>query len=463
MGLDRETLRAVKGGQGVPWRIAPEPFALGDDRRASLSRFGGLMAEFYMAADRMYHSALTDQRIGFVAEYLDAGKPYAVVEYGRHPRFKGRLPLILRPDLLWTSQGFVATEFDSVPGGAGILAGMENAYRELGHAVPRTGEAFASALAAFHGGGTLAIIVSEESSAYRPEMQYLASLFSKDDFPVLCLRPEEVEVHPSGVFFGSARIGTVYRFFELFDLDNVPNGHSLIQAAIQGLVRMTPPPKAYLEEKMWFSLLRHHALTGLWRQFMGDANYSELLRHVPETHILDSRPLPPYGVISGLTKNGQAVSSYSELSGLPRGERQLVIKPSGFSQYAWGSKGVILGRDLSTKNWGDTLGAALGEFPERTHILQRYHYSLQEQASYCDLPSEVVLSFTAKVRYCPFYFMSSTKASIQPGGVLVTACPAEKPLIHGMTDAVMVPASAGHAAPPLPAMRRAERMAGPKS
>ena len=155
-----------------------------------------------------------------------------------------------------------------------------------------------------------------------------------------------------------------------------------------------------------------------------------------------SRPLPPYGVIPGLTKKRQAVSSFSELIDLPRGERQYVIKPSGFSEYAWGSKGVNLGRDLSTKAWSSKLSAALNDFPTHIHILQRYHYSLLESVSYYDFALDQVLDFDAKIRYCPFYFLSK-RSVLSQGGVLITGCPAEKPLIHGMTEAVMAPISAG--------------------
>jgi hypothetical protein len=442
LGLGREAKYQLPGGQKVPWRLSPQPFVLDDERRGCLSRFGFLMTRFYFAADRIYQSALSDARTGFVADYLDAGKPEAVIQYGRHARFKGQLPLILRPDLLWTDQGFVATEFDSVPGGAGLLAGMENVYRELGHAVPSTGDVFARTLLDFHGKGAVAIVVSDESSAYRPEMTYLAGLISSEDVPVLCLRPEELTISSSGVFFGTLKIGTIYRFFELFDLDNVPNGHSLINAAMQGSVRMTPPPKAYLEEKMWFSLLRHHALEESWQKHMGESAYGELLALIPESHILDSRPIPPHGILPGVTKRGRPVSSFDELRDLPRGERQYVIKPSGFSEFAWGSKGINLGRELSTKAWGEILEVALAGFPLRTHILQKYHYSLLEQVNYYDFALDQVLDFAAKIRYCPFFFLSR-KTALSQGGVLITACPAEKPLIHGMTEAVMVPAALG--------------------
>ena len=43
-----------------------------------------------------------------------------------------------------------------------------------------------------------------------------------------------------------------------------------------------------------------------------------------------------------------------------------------------------------------------------------------------------------RVRLCPYYFLDDGKARLQ--GVLATVCPADKKLLHGMKDAVIVPA-----------------------
>ena len=43
----------------------------------------------------------------------------------------------------------------------------------------------------------------------------------------------------------------------------------------------------------------------------------------------------------------------------------------------------------------------------------------------------------ARVRLCPYYFVIDDRAEL--GGVLATACPKDKKIIHGMVDAVMSP------------------------
>jgi len=46
-----------------------------------------------------------------------------------------------------------------------------------------------------------------------------------------------------------------------------------------------------------------------------------------------------------------------------------------------------------------------------------------------------------RVRLCPYYFVSGDgdAARSQLGGVLATVNPADKKIIHGMTDAILAP------------------------
>jgi hypothetical protein len=49
-----------------------------------------------------------------------------------------------------------------------------------------------------------------------------------------------------------------------------------------------------------------------------------------------------------------------------------------------------------------------------------------------------------RARLRPYHFVSGEGDAAWPqlGGVLATICPADKKIIHGMTDAIMVPCSA---------------------
>ena len=49
-----------------------------------------------------------------------------------------------------------------------------------------------------------------------------------------------------------------------------------------------------------------------------------------------------------------------------------------------------------------------------------------------------------RARLCPYYFVVGEGDAARPqlGGVLATICPADKKIIHGMTDAILAPAEA---------------------
>jgi len=49
-----------------------------------------------------------------------------------------------------------------------------------------------------------------------------------------------------------------------------------------------------------------------------------------------------------------------------------------------------------------------------------------------------------RVRLCPYYFVSGEghEARAQLGGVLATICPADKKILHGMSEAILAPCSA---------------------
>ena len=83
------------------------------------------------------------------------------------------------------------------------------------------------------------IVVSEEAATYRPEMTWLANQLGASRFKV-----------QDAKFSAFADGDAVYRFFELFDLANVPNAKAIFELAAAKRIRLTPPPKPIFEEKM---------------------------------------------------------------------------------------------------------------------------------------------------------------------------------------------------------------------
>ena len=440
--------RVQDENERIAWRVSPEPFALSAKEAEAIESLGVVLLRFYRALNNLYNRSVRGTAPAFIAEYLDGGKPEQIVKLARQNRFKQDVPGVIRPDLILTADGFVATELDSIPGGMGFLGAMTEAYCRLGiesfggdDGIPVS---FAAMLRyvtrAEH--PTVAIVVSDESADYRKEMDWLAAALRRLDLADAWLRrPEEITFTEEGLFIRhedgrESRLDAIYRNFELFDLFNVPKQELMLYAARHNRVKIIPSPKAPLEEKLAFALLHHHALAPLWRSELGGETFERLRRLFPKTWVMDPRPLPPQGIIAGLEAGGAPISDFRQLIALPKSERAYVVKPSGFSELAWGSRGVRIGDDLTREEWGSAIETALASYGHTPWILQRFHKGKLVRQSYFDRERDEIREYDGRVRLCPYYFVTG-EDSVQLGGALATIAPADKRLIHGMNDAVM--------------------------
>jgi len=436
-------------GSAVAWRIAPEPFALSPATLERIVSLGDDLLAFYRALNTLYIRSARGTAPRFIAEYLDHGKPEHIVRLARQNRFKADLPGVIRPDLILTDDGYIASELDSVPGGMGFVAAMAHTYCQLGIDTIGTSDGmargFARMCAAASGIAhpTIAIVVSRESDDYRTELTWLADRIRALELAqAYVCAPQEVVFTEEALFLRLAdgreeKIDVLYRNFELFDLLNVPKQELMLYAARHNRVTLTPPPKAQLEEKSAFALFTHPRLAKLWRKELGDAIYERLRAIFPQTWIVDPRPLPPQAAIVGLEAAGEPVNDWMQLGPLGKGERDYVLKPSGFSELAWGSRGVRVANDLSKEEWISALGEALGAFDRTPYILQRFHKGRRVSLSYYDREKDELRTMEGRVRLCPYYFVEGDRTRL--GGILATIAPADKRLIHGMSDAIMSP------------------------
>jgi hypothetical protein len=69
--------------------------------------------------------------------------------------------------------------------------------------------------------------------------------------------------------------------------------------------------------------------------------------------------------------------------------------------------------------------------------LQRFHKGRRITVDYYDRNHDVVKPMDGRVRLCPYYFVVGDQTRL--GGILATIAPADKRLIHGMSDAIMAP------------------------
>jgi hypothetical protein len=62
-----------------------------------------------------------------------------------------------------------------------------------------------------------------------------------------------------------------------------------------------------------------------------------------------------------------------------------------------------------------------------------------------DKKSGLSVMMQSRARLCPYYFIPTGSDDTQLGGVLATVCPADKKILHGMRDAMMLPSVAAQA------------------
>jgi hypothetical protein len=417
---------------GQEWRVSPTPFPLGENLAKEIESLGRVLLQFYRAVNLLYRKSVEGKQPEWVARWLDLGKPRELIELQRSPAFKNEIPRVIRPDILLTENGFSITELDSVPGGIGLTAWLNQTYSKS-EARSEKGEPIGGPdgmLRGFEGifgdAKQVHIVVSEEAKTYRPEMGWLAQQLGA-----------RFTIHDAR-FNDFADDSAIYRFFELFDLVNVPNAKRILELAAEKKIRLTPPPKPIFEEKMLFALLWNRNLQNFWRQELGEGFLNRLKKIVPYTWLVDPTPLPPHAAIPGLD-----LTDWEQLKTLSQKERDLILKVSGFSEKAWGARGVFLGSDLSQADWSAAVDAALKNFGASPSILQRFEKTKIVEAQWFDFGENEIVPMKARARLCPYYFVSGEGDASRPqlGGVLATVVPADKKIVHGMSDAILAPCS----------------------
>ncbi len=418
---------------GQEWKVSPAPFPLGEKLAKEIESLGRVLLQFYRATNLLYRQSVTGKQPAWVARWLDLGKPRELIELQRSPAFKNDVPRVIRPDILLTENGFSITELDSVPGGIGLTAWLNQTYAksEIGN---RKSEIIGGADGMIRGfesifgdAKQIHIVVSEEAKTYRPEMQWLAEQIGNSKFKI---QNSEFTDFKDG--------DAVYRFFELFDLPNVAGAQKIFELAAEKKIRVTPPPKPMFEEKMLFALLWNRNLQSFWRQELGEGFLTRLKKIVPYTWLVDPTPLPPHAAIPELN-----LTDWSQLKTMSQRERDLILKVSGFSENAWGARGVFLGSDLSGADWSVAVDAALKNFEASPSVLQRFHKPTIVESSWFDFAKNEVVPMKGRARLCPYYFVTGEGDNLRStlGGVLATIVPADKKIVHGMTDAVLAPCS----------------------
>lgn len=466
-GLSYEHLRATLAAQPLfeakTWQLSPAAWPLTPEQVSELEAIGAACLEFHQALETLYLRSAAGKNLlrnrpllaPWVAEYLDRGKPAALVAHARDARNRGAFPTVLRPDLLLTDEGFALTELDSVPGGIGLTAFLNRLYGRAGDAadpILGAGDAmisqFYASLAALRPAlrnPLIALVVSDEAATYRPEMQWLSQQLQLQGKRVFCIRPEDIFPLENALFFdhegNPEKIDIIYRFFELFDLANISTQEFIFASWAADEVVMAPPMRPFQEEKIGLALFHHHLLQDFWAEQLGGRTLKLLRQLIPPSWIMDPAPLPPGAVLDGPRVGGRALADWRDLAAASQKERDLIVKISGYHETAWGARSVVLGSDCSREEWQAGIDNALALAPTNLHVLQTYRkpkrgtHPLYETAE-AGGPATVVTK-AGRLRLCPYYFVINGNTRL--AGALATFCPPDKKIIHGMQDAALLP------------------------
>lgn len=388
--------------------LAAKPYPITPRQFQVLQRLGKALHAFQRALHLLYKYSYQGKTLPQIAQLLDAGKPAPLIRAARHPSHHNQLPKLIRPDLLVTDNNFSLCEIDSIPGGIGLTAWLQETYATT-H--PNVIGAPNGIRHAFHTTFPSAdVLVSQEAADYYPEWHHFLNgqnLYWAETY------------QPTG--------RPIYRFFETFD------HHLMPWLSLDPPTPMQPPLKPQLEEKLALALFWLKPLETFWRQQIGEAYFQLLRQIIPRTWILTPEPLPWHAVIPELN-----VHSWSEVASFSQRQRRLVLKISGYSPLAWGSRGVTFGHDIPSEAWRAAIETALQKFETQPYILQPFiEGRLETHEYFTDDSLTATAPLTGRTRLCPYYFVHNDQVTL--AGILATHCPANKKALHGMSEAVLMP------------------------
>ncbi len=437
------------------WRLSPGAYAIGREEIRQIEAIGAACLEFHKALENLYLKSAQGRNIlrnrelkaPWVAEYLERGKPEQVVAWNRRKALRGAYPPVIRPDLMVTADGFSVTEMDSVPGGIGLTAFLNRLYGRADGAVIGIDDlmltGFYDSLARLEPrkhSPLIAIVVSEEAATYRPEMIWLAQELRELGRRVYCVGSDELIPLGGALYLdvegNPEKIDVIYRFFELYDMDNIPCMDFILEAAENEEVVVAPPLRTFQEEKLALALFHHHRLEDYWKENLSRSARKVLRGLIPESWVVDPAPLPPGAVFVGPKVGGRFPTDWKELSDASQKDRNLILKISGFHETAEGARSVLLGSDCSREEWSEGIEEAIQMSATNPYILQRYRKPLRTRHPIYAEPDRIE-EREGRTRLCPYFF--NIGDGVRLGGILATFCPADKKIIHGMTDAAMLP------------------------
>ena len=225
------------------WLLSPDAFPIEKKFVTEVEQLGHRLFIFQRACNQLYQLSVKGKQPAWVARYLDAGKPKELIEFSRRKEIRDDLPRVIRPDLILTEKGYIIAEIDSVPGGIGLTGWLNQTYSTFDNEIiGGAGGMLNGFRTVLPNGGD--IVISQEAATYRPEMEWIAARLNQKMLDTRAAMPSVARVGDSDSVRNSNPAGVndpgynwrvaaaenyeprdgraVYRFFELFDLPNIP-------------------------------------------------------------------------------------------------------------------------------------------------------------------------------------------------------------------------------------------------
>ena len=156
------------------WLLSPDPFPIEKKFLVELDQLGHRLFVFQRACNQLYQLSCKGKQPEWIARYLDAGKPPELIEFSRQKQFRDVLPAVIRPDLILTEDGYIIAEVDSVPGGIGLTAWLNQIYSTFDTQIIGDANGMLNGFqSVLPNGGD--IVISQEAATYRPEMEWIAA------------------------------------------------------------------------------------------------------------------------------------------------------------------------------------------------------------------------------------------------------------------------------------------------
>ena len=188
---------------------------------------------------------------------------------------------------------------------------------------------------------------------------------------------------------------------------------------------------------MWMALFWSRPLRGFWSAQLRATLRQRLSDYFPYSWILDPAPVPHHAELPRL-----GITNWLQLSEFSQKDRALVLKMSGFSEQAWGSRSVRIGEDLPADQWQEAVERALDDFPDQPWVMQEFKRAKVFNHPFWDESTGSIHEMPVRALLRPYYFLSgknSAKPEAKLSGILATLVPSDKKIIHGMSDAILVP------------------------